>query len=144
MREPSLSLPPPSPLTKRRFQNDDFTIQPQTLTTVKKRVTKQLEKKSVQAPAFEYLSADDQSKLKILQDTIEQKNKVLSQKQEDKSQKARGSKSSLCNIISSLRRRINEKIAEKEQLLQKADNAMLKEENRRLKKMLEEHGLMLE
>jgi hypothetical protein len=44
-------------------------------------------------------------------------------------------------MISSLRKRLNEKIAEKQQLLQKAENLMLKDENKRLRIMLQEHGL---
>ena len=146
LRPPSFSMPPSFPSSqKRRFQNDGdadktHTIQPQTLLSVKKRVTKQLEKKSV-PPEFQYLSVEDQSKLRILQDTIEQKTEKMREKVEENSKKARGSKSSLCNTISSLRKRLNEKIAEKQQLLQKAENLMLKDENKRLRIMLQEHGL---
>lgn len=78
-----------------------------------------------------------------LQAAIDQKTKELKRREEEKSQKERGSKSSLCNIISSIRKRINEKIAEKNQLLQRAENEMLKAENKRLKTILEENGLML-
>lgn len=143
LRPLSYSLPPsiPSPLAKRKFDkiynaDETHTIQPQTLTTVKKRVTKQLEKKFV-SPENQYLSLDDQKKLKILQDDIDQKTKRLQELEEEKSQKSRGNKSSLCNMISSLRKRKNEKIAEKQQLLQKAENLMLKDENKRMKAMLE-------
>jgi hypothetical protein len=149
LRPPSFSMPPSFPsFQKRRFQNDGdadktHTIQPQTLLSVKKRVTKQLEKKSV-PPELQYLSVEDQSKLRILQDTIEQKTEKMREKVEENSKKARGSKSSLCNTISSLRKRLNEKIAEKQQLLQKAENLMLKDENKRLRIMLQEHGVMLQ
>ena len=81
----------------------------------------------MELPELQYLSAQEKSKLKTLTRDIQKYEDDLRVKEQDKSQTARGSKSALCNKISSLRKRMNAKIVEKDALLQKAEISKLRE-----------------